>query len=119
MSGRPPALRRAVEAGMRRPRAALVRHADGHYGRVLHVTGTRSRPAGAATRGECEGTVLKSCKVAGRLLAVEPRKLTNKGITAVDADAFQDVKRSVYNIWLSDNPITVLNPGTCSRGSTC
>ena len=56
---------------------------------------------------ECEGTVLKSCKVAGDSWQWS-LELTNKGITAVDADAFQDVKRSVYNIWLSDNPITVL-----------
>ena len=56
---------------------------------------------------ECEGTVLKSCKVAGDSWQWS-LELTNKGITAVDADAFQDVKRSVYNIWLSDNPITAL-----------
>ena len=56
---------------------------------------------------ECEGTVLTSCKVAGDSWAWS-LDLTNKGITAVDADAFQDVKRSVYNVWLSDNPIAAL-----------
>lgn len=56
---------------------------------------------------ECDGTVLTSCRLAN-VARTWSLDLSDKGITEVRPGAMQDVKLTLYNLWLSDNPIKAL-----------
>ena len=59
---------------------------------------------------ECEGSVLTSCKLAN-VARTWTLDLSDKDITEVRPAALQDVKLTLYNLWLSDNKgLTALAP---------
>mgnify|MGYP003324576637 CR=1 FL=1 len=59
---------------------------------------------------ECEGSVLTSCKLAN-VARTWTLDLSDKDITEVRPAAMQDVKHTLYNLWLSDNKgLTALAP---------